>query len=92
MSKLTPQDDEQNKLFKPKIYQSKRRWQMRNFYDRHGRNYPNRYRSDSTDRRISFSGRIQCGQVKQIGKGMSRAIGMTFWKGNYRGNLRPKQM
>ena len=25
-------------------------------------NYQNRYRSDSGDRRISFSGRIQCGQ------------------------------
>ena len=32
MSKLTTQDDDQNKQIKPKIYQSKRR-QMRNFYD-----------------------------------------------------------
>ena len=64
MSKLTAQDDEQNKQFKPKIYQCKRRGQMRKFYDKHTydqRNYLNRYRSDSRDRRISFSGRIQCG-------------------------------
>ena len=63
MSKLTAQDDEQGKQFKPKIYQGKRRRQMRSFYDKHNyhqRNYQNRYRSDSRDRRISFSGRIQC--------------------------------
>ena len=50
MSKLTAQDDHQNKQFKPKIYQSKRRGQMRNFYDKCDRNYPNRYRSDHRDR------------------------------------------
>ena len=64
MGKLTAQDNGQNKQFKPKIYQSKRRGQMRNFYDKHNydqRNYENRYRSNSADRRISFSGRIQCG-------------------------------
>ena len=33
MSKLTAQDNNQNKLFKPKIYQSKWRGQSRNFYD-----------------------------------------------------------
>ena len=34
MNKLTTQDDSQNKQFKPKIYQGKRRGQTRNFYDR----------------------------------------------------------
>ena len=33
MSKLTAQGDNQNKQFKPKIYQSKQRGQMRNFYN-----------------------------------------------------------
>ena len=33
MSKLTAQDDNQVKQFKPKIYHSKRRGQTRNFYD-----------------------------------------------------------
>ena len=62
MSKLTAQDDDQNKQFKPKIYQGKRRGQMRTFYDKHNYDQRNqcRYRSDSRDRRISFSGRIQC--------------------------------
>ena len=33
MSKLTSQDDNLNKQFKPKIYQGKWRGQSRNFYD-----------------------------------------------------------
>ena len=32
VSKLTAQDDDQIKQFKPKIYQSKRKGQTRNFY------------------------------------------------------------
>ena len=65
MRKLTTQDNSQNKQFKPKIYQGERRGQTRNFYDRHSydqRNYQNRYRSNTADSRISFSGRIQYGQ------------------------------
>ena len=64
MSKLTAQDDGQNKQFKPKVFQGKRRGKTRNFYDKCNydhRNYQNRFRSDSRDRRISFSGRLQCG-------------------------------
>ena len=60
MSKLTPQDDSQNKQLKPKIYYGKRRGQTRNVYDRHSydqRNNQNRYRSNSGDKRILFSGR-----------------------------------
>ena len=56
MSKLTTKEEGLNKYFKPKLYQSKRRGQNRNIYDRH--NYQNRYRSESGNRRISFSGRI----------------------------------
>ena len=60
MSKLTTKEEGLNKQFKPKIYHSKRRGQIRNIFDRH--NYQNGYRSESGDKRISFIGRIQCGQ------------------------------
>ena len=57
MSKLTAQGSNQNKPFKLKIYQGKRRGQTRNYYDQG--NYQNRYRSNSGDRRMSFRGRAQ---------------------------------
>ena len=60
MTKLTANEEGVNKQFKPKIYQNKRGGQTRNFYDRH--NYQNRYRSDSRNKIIQFSGRIQYGQ------------------------------
>ena len=68
MNKLTAQDDNQNKQFKPKIYQSKQRGQTRSFYDQNydQRNYQNRYRSNSADKRISLSVRIQYGQNYRI--------------------------
>ena len=56
ISKVLAEDDNQNKHFKPKIYQSKGREQTRNFYDWNNydqRNYQNRYRSNSGDRRTS---------------------------------------
>ena len=59
MSKLTTQDDSQNKQFKPK-----RRGQTKNFCNRHSydqRNYQNRHRSNIGDMRILFSERIQYG-------------------------------
>ena len=78
MSKLIAQDDEQNKQFKPKIYQSKRRGQTRNFYDRCDRYYQNKYRSDSRDSRLSFSGRIRCRKITKIGQALIRTIQMTL--------------
>ena len=62
IGKLTTQGDNQNRWFKPKIYQSKQRGQSRNYYDQNNcdqGNYQNRYRSDSGDRGISFRGRDQ---------------------------------
>ena len=56
MSKLTAQGSNQDKLFKPKIYQDKRRAQTRNYYDQG--NSQNRYRSNSGDRRMSFRDRV----------------------------------
>ena len=55
MSKLATKDDGINKQFKPQIYQSKRRGQARNLYEKCNydwRNYQNRYRSNSGGRRI----------------------------------------
>ena len=57
MGKLATRDNGINKQFKPQIYQSKRRGQGRNFYDKCNydrRNYQNRYRSNSKDRRIQY--------------------------------------
>ena len=59
MSKLTAQSNNQNKQFKPKIYQGKWRGQSRNYYSQG--NYQNRYRLNSGDRRTSFRGRGQYG-------------------------------
>ena len=56
LHKLAANEEGVSKQYKPKIYQNKRRGQTRNFYDRC--NYQNRYRSNSGDRRIQFSGRI----------------------------------
>ena len=50
MRKLTAQDNNQNKQFKPKIYQSRWRGQSRNYYDQNNydqRNFQNRYRSNN---------------------------------------------
>ena len=76
MSKLTAQDDNQTKHFKPKVYQSKWREQTRNFYDcNYGqRNYQNRYISNSGDRRISFSGRYNMDRIIGINQGIMGII------------------
>ena len=88
MSKLKTQNDDQTKKFKPKIYQSKMRGQTRNLYDcSYGlRNYQNRYRSNSWDRRISFSERIQYGQNNRDRSRYNQNYRGDFWRGNFRGN------
>ena len=60
MSKLTAQGNNQNKQFKAKIYQGKRRGQTRSYYSQG--NYYNRYMSNSGDRRMLFRDRAQYGQ------------------------------
>ena len=54
MGKLATRDNGINKQFKRQIYQSKRRGQCTNFYDKcnYDRSYQNRYRSNRGDRRI----------------------------------------
>ena len=81
MSKLTANNDGLNKQVKPKIFQSKRRGQMRNFYGRcnyNQRNYQNRYSSNSRDRRISFGGEYR----------VDKMIGRPRYEQNYRNDSR----
>ena len=81
VSKFTTQDDGQNKQFKPKIYQCKKMGQKGIFYDRFNydqRNYQNRFRSGSRDKRISFSGRYSVDKIIETDQGMSRIIGMNL--------------
>ena len=88
MSKLTAKDDGLNKQLKPKIFPD--RGQTRNFYERHNynhRNYQNRYRSDSADRKIPFSGRIQCGQNYNDNPRYEQSYRNDFRIGNFRGNV-----
>ena len=61
MSKLTAQGNKQAKQFKPKIYQGKRRGQMKQNNDQG--NYQTRNRSNSGDRRMSIRGRGRYGQT-----------------------------
>ena len=81
ISKLAAKDDGINKKFKPQIYQSKRMGQSRNFYDKYNydqRNYQNRYGSNSGDKGIQFSGRIQYGQNFKVDPDMGKTIGLTL--------------
>ena len=89
MGKLTAQDDDQSKQFKPIIYQGKRRGHTRNFYDQsYGqRNYKIRYRSNSGDRRILLSGRIQYGQNNRDRPRYNQNYRGDFRRGNFRGNI-----
>ena len=83
LSKLSAQGNNQNKQFKPKIYQGKRRGQTRNYYDQG--NYQNRYRSNSGDGRIPFMGRAH---YRQNYRGRSQYVNNyinDFRKGNFRG-------
>ena len=63
MSTLTAQGSDQNRPFKPKIYQGKKRGQTRNYYNQD--KYQSRYRSNSGDRnsRKSYRGRAQYGKI-----------------------------
>ena len=67
---------------------------MRNFYDKYSynqRNYQNRYRSSSVDRRISCSGRIQCRQNYRDRPRYEQSYRNDLRRGNFRGNVRTYQ-
>ena len=94
MSKLTAQDDGQKKQFKTNIFQRKRRGEMKMLCDKHNydqRNYQNRYRSNTTDRRISFSGQIQCGQNYRDRPRYEQSYRNDFRRGSFKGNMRMNQ-
>ena len=78
MNKLTAQDDNQNKQFKPKIYPGRQRGQSRNSYPDHT-NYQNRYWSNSGDRQTSFRARGEYGQNYR---------GRIHYVNNYRDDFR----
>ena len=57
MGELAARDSGSNGQFKPQIFQSKRRGQSREFYDRCNydqQDYQNKYRSHSSDRRNHY--------------------------------------
>ena len=76
MRKLAVNDKGTNKEFKPKIYESKRRGQTRNFYDRH--NYQNRYRSNSEIEESNLVVEFIMDKITEVDQGMDKAIGMTL--------------
>ena len=78
ISKLTAQDNNQNKQFKPKIYQGKQRGHSKYNCPDHS-NYQNKYRSNSRDRRTSFRGRGQYGQNYR---------GRPYYVNNYRNDFK----
>ena len=88
MGKLTTGDNGTNRQFKLQIYQSKRSRQHRKFYDTHNYNRgncQNRYRSNSRDRRIQFSGQSR-GRL-----GYEQNYRNEYRRGNFRYNLRMYQ-
>ena len=91
MTKLTTQDDWQDKQFKPKIYQGKRREQTWNFYDRHiydQKNDQNKLSSDCRDRRIAFSGRTKCRQNYRARPRYEKNYRNDFRRRDFRENMR----
>ena len=82
MNKLTAQDNNQKKQFKPKINQGRRRGQSRYNYDQG--TYQNRYRSNSGDRRTSFRGG---GQYRQNYRGGPHYVN-NDWNDFRRDNFR----
>ena len=77
-SKLTAQGNNQNKPFKPKIYQGKRKGQTRDYYDQG--NYQNSYRSNR-DRRIGechLGVELNIDRIIGEGHNMLRIIEMTL--------------
>ena len=57
ISKVTVHGSNQNRPFKPKIFQGKWRTEMRHYYDQD--KHHNRYRSNSEDRKMFYRGRAQ---------------------------------
>ena len=82
MSKLTAQGPTQNRPFKPKFYQGKRRGQRRHYY--YQCKYQNRYRLKSGDRRMSYRGSAQYGQNYRGSPQYDHICRSDFRKENFR--------
>ena len=84
MSELSAQGSNQNRPFKPKIYQGKRKGQGRNNYGR----YQDRYRSNSGDRysTLPYTGRSQ---YRQNFREKSQYV--QKYTGNFRRKILEKQ-
>ena len=92
MNKLTTQDDSQNKQFKPKIYQSKRRGQTRNFYSRH--NYNQRIFKIGIDQilEIEYHAVVEYNMDRIIDSpSCNQNYRNAFRRGNFIENLRSNQ-
>ena len=84
MGQLTMKDKGVNRQFKPKIYQSRGRGQLRNFYNKHNYNqqgYQNRYWSHSRDSRNQY--RQNRGRPKY-----EQNYRNDYRRGKFRGNVR----
>ena len=77
------QGNNQNRLFKPKIYQGEKRGQSGNYY--HQDRYQNRNISNSGDRRMSYRGRAQYGQNYSGRSQYDQNYRSYFGIGNFRG-------
>ena len=75
MHKLITQGSSQNRPFKSKIYQGKRREQARNDYNQD--RYQNRYRSNSGDRRVSIKVEFSIDRTIEEGHGIIKIIEVT---------------
>ena len=84
MGKQATRDNRINKQFKPQIYQSERRGQSRNIYDKFNYDrgsHHNRYKSNSSDRRIQYR--------QNRGRPRYEHNYSKFYRGgNFRGNMR----
>ena len=79
MSKLAANEGT-NKQFKPKMFQSKRRGQMRNFYDKCNNKETIKIGIDQ----IVEIGECSMDKITEVGQGMNKATGMTLEKETYR--------
>ena len=72
MDKLTTNDDGTNKQFKPQMYQSRRRGQARDFYNKCS--YNQRIGLDQ----ILETGEFSMDEITEVDHGMNKIIGMTL--------------
>ena len=83
MSRLSDQDDEQHKQFKPKVYQGKRRGQIRNFYNKHNHDEKMIRIDEDQTVEIDFFHLVvgyNVDEITELDQDISRTIEMTLDK------------